>query len=155
MGYLCVYNKQVWRHDEVGEAVQYRLLQSDSNLWELKRREGKEWDSNRKRLVLGAVCMYFSSLCVTIQLGDWFGCSRRLVFVFFFFFFLPYFLIQYNGGWLALCRFRWVVLFDMRGEIIIIILLIKSRFLSSPAKCKGLAMPEGFSVMLASCNGDT
>lgn len=37
---VCVHNKQVWRHDEVGEAVQYRLLQSDSNLWELKRRNG-------------------------------------------------------------------------------------------------------------------
>jgi len=58
---VCV--KQVWGHDEVGEAVQYRLFQGDSNFRELMGggREGRGADSDReeKKGSLGSVCMYF------------------------------------------------------------------------------------------------
>jgi hypothetical protein len=52
----CV--QQLWRYDEVGEVVQYRLFQSPSSFWELKNTK-----KEKVRVGMGPICMY--PLCVT------------------------------------------------------------------------------------------
>lgn len=98
-GGVCVHNKQVWRHDEVGEAVQYRLLQSDSNLWELKRRNG--WIVAGKVSVGCRLYVFFPSCNLFIWV-----IGLAAVGGVFLFSFLRSFLIQ-----LQWCCFRWACSF--------------------------------------------